>query len=403
MKAGRTLPDLAAEIQRQADSKRDFIAPTTSVTMTVDEAAMRDFERLMSKPVQGTRNGRSRRRGRRNTAQADQTPKITVEQSPVRIMGLDDTTDFGIRPVAHGQLAERIGIPRRYYDRMATEAPALLAENVNHWLHHSRENRMFRILDGNVRAVLSDRYQRLDYFDFFTAIWPILKPIVDAGDLHVESCQVTERKLYLKCVNQRLKGEVVGDVVQAGLVFSDSETGFGRINIQQMTYVLRCTNGMVGESVLGRAHLGGKQGSDSDRVEEMLQDDTKAMKEEVLWREVSDVTHAMLTDRDTWDKTLTKLNDAAKDKIDGDVPGAVVELQKATKITDKARSGILKHLIEGGDLSKWGVSQAVTRYAQDVEDYDEATELETLGHKVIEMPKRTWDVIANAEPQEKSA
>ncbi|GAF90796.1 unnamed protein product, partial [marine sediment metagenome] len=46
MKAGRTLKELADEIERQADSKRDFIAPTRQVSMTVDEAAMEDFQRL---------------------------------------------------------------------------------------------------------------------------------------------------------------------------------------------------------------------------------------------------------------------------------------------------------------------------------------------------------------------
>ncbi len=222
--------------------------------------------------------------------------------------------------------------------------------------------------------------------------------------MRIESCQVTERKLYLKCVNERLEGKVVGDRVQSGLVFTDSETGFGRMNIQQMTYVLRCTNGMVGESVLGRAHLGRAQGGDDDRVQEMLADDTKALDDEVLWRKVRDVTQAMLTDEDIWDKTLTKLNEAAGAKIEGDVTGAVVELQKQTKISETARNGIMKHLIKGGDLSRWGMCNAVTRYAQDVDDYDESTELEALGTKVIELPKKSWEQIANAEaPKIKSA
>ena len=391
MKAGRTLGELAAEIERQADSKRDFIAPARTVSMTVDEAAMDEFRKLMEKPVRSTRNRRNRGRSRTPTPQQ---PTITLDRSPVRITGLDGSSDFGVRPLAHGQIAEKLSIPKRYYDRLATEYPALLLDNVNTLMHASEDSRMFRTLDGNVRAMLSDRYRRMDYFDYLEAILPIIQQ----SGMRIESCQVTERKLYLKCVNERLQGKVVGDVVQAGLVFTDSEVGCGRMNIQRMEFTLACTNGMISGSILGKAHLGGRQGSDNDKVQEMLQDETKEMQDEVLWREVRDVTNAMLTDEDMFAKRIEELNAAHEDKVEGDVTGAVVELQKATKITDKARGGIMRHLIEGGDLSKLGMANAVTRYAQDVDSYDESTELEELGNKVIELPKRTWEVIANAEP-----
>ena len=40
---------------------------------------------------------------------------------------------------------------------------------------------------------------------------------------------------------------------------------------------------------------------------------------------------------------------------------------------------MLRHLIEGGDLSAYGLVNAVTHFAQDVDDYDRATEFEALG------------------------
>ena len=381
---------MAAEIERQADSKRDFVAPAQSVTMTVDEAAMDEFQRLIAKPVKSTRRNRGRR-----TTRDEPKREVTLADSPMRITGLDGSTDFGIRPFAHGQIAEKLGVPRRYYDRMATESPALLVQNVNHWMHSDTDKRMFRVLDGHVRAYLSDSYRRMDYFDFLEAILPIIRQ----SGMEIISCQVTERKLYLKCVNAKLQGKVVGDVVQAGVVFTDSEVGAGKMNIQQMLYTLRCTNGMIGESVLGKAHLGRAQGDD-DRVQEMLTDTTKQHSDQVLWESVRDVTEKILTDQAWFDGTLAKLNAAADDKIEGDVPGAIVELQRQTKISEKASSGILRHLIAGGDLSKWGMSSAVTRYSQDVDDYDDASDFERLGHKVIELSQGAWEAIANAEPQQ---
>jgi len=53
--------------------------------------------------------------------------------------------------------------------------------------------------------------------------------------------------------------------------------------------------------------------------------------------------------------------------------------------------GILFHLTEKDevtgetDLSLYGMSQAITRYSQQVESYTEATEYEEIGWKVLDM------------------
>ena len=47
-----------------------------------------------------------------------------------------------------------------------------------------------------------------------------------------------------------------------------------------------------------------------------------------------------------------------------------------------------------GDLSVWGLANAVTRTAEDVADYDRATELEATGGRVIELPRADWRAIA---------
>lgn len=382
MKAGRSLQELAAEIERQADSKRDFLASTKAVSMTVDEGAQEEFQKLMSKPV--------RRR--------EQRPQPTLTQSPVRIAipgnGGGPLT-FGIRNLAHSQIAQKLSIPQKYYERMAVEAPDLLATNVNHWLHNSGNRQMLRTLDGNLRAFLSDSYRIMDYFDYLEAILPIIK---ESG-LRIESCEVTETRLYIKCVNERVKGKVVGDVVQAGAVFSTSEVGHGALNVQQMTYVLRCFNGMIGESMLRRIHLGRKQGGGDGEADawEMFSDDTRRLSDAALWNQVRDVSRTILTDQSWFDGTLDKMREAAGEKITGDPVGAMVELQKETRMPEKVRGGVLRHLIEGGDLSKWGVVQAITRHAQDQESYEGATELEELGSKVLELPKASWERIATAE------
>ena len=42
-------------------------------------------------------------------------------------------------------------------------------------------------------------------------------------------------------------------------------------------------------------------------------------------------------------------------------------------------------------MTLYGLSNAVTRYAQDVASYDRATHLEAMGYDIMTMPRRQWE------------
>jgi hypothetical protein len=132
---------------------------------------------------------------------------------------------YGVTPLARRQLADKLKIPYAYFERMREEQPVLLDRNVNTWLQSEDDRRMLRTLDGQVRAVLSDRYRRLDNYDLAESVLPILQQL---PELRFESVELTDTRMYLKCVTPRLSYEMApGDVVQAGLVISNSEVGQG--------------------------------------------------------------------------------------------------------------------------------------------------------------------------------
>ena len=79
-----------------------------------------------------------------------------------------------------------------------------------------------------------------------------------------------------------------------------------------------------------------------------------------------------------------------------DIPNLIQLTGKEFGITEDERGGVLQHLIEGKDLSLYGLSNAVTRYAQDVESYDRSTELEGVGYKILTMHPRIWKHINQA-------
>ena len=73
-----------------------------------------------------------------------------------------------------------------------------------------------------------------------------------------------------------------------------------------------------------------------------------------------------------------------------DIPGVVRLASREFHMTEDESNGVLQHLIEGKDLSLYGLSNAITRHSQDVESYDRATELEGIGYTVLAMPARQW-------------
>ena len=184
MKQGKTLLELGRELQRQKQNRQDFLADTRSLEMESDSYGS--------------------------------TLNLSLEGKSL---------NFTVGETAHQQIAARLNIPFRYYAKMQSDVPDLLDQNVNRWLNQNPERRMIRVLDGKVRAFLSDRYRRLDNLELCAAVLPVIQEMNGAS---IESCEVTPTHLYLKVVNRRVKAEVkVGDVVQAGFVVSNSEVGLG--------------------------------------------------------------------------------------------------------------------------------------------------------------------------------
>ena len=79
-----------------------------------------------------------------------------------------------------------------------------------------------------------------------------------------------------------------------------------------------------------------------------------------------------------------------------DVPGLVKLASREFGITESEETGVLQHLIEDGNLTLYGLSNAVTRFSQDVESYDRATDLEGIGYNILTMPTNTWNRLNRA-------
>lgn len=363
MKTGRNLNDLAAEIMRQATAKRDLVAPTEVMHMSV----------------------------------------VAGETAGVAL-NVGDDYRFGINAVGHRQIATHTGIPQAYYDRMLAEAPDMLGTNVDRWFRLHPAPRMVRVLDNKVRAFLSERYRPLEYVDLAEAALPVIK---DLG-LIIMSCQITDSRLYIKAVDPRIErdvphGKKLGDgshaffdTVSPAVIISNSEVGMGSLSIDAGVYTKACTNlAMIAGAGMKRYHLGTRMEGDGGSIRHLLSEHTKRATDTAIWLQVADVIRGAF-DQAKFDAYAMKLRGATDNRITGDVVKVVDVTAKRLDLTEAEGKSVLTHLIEGGDLSQYGLFNAITRTAQDLDSYDRASDLERIGGQVIELKPDQWRVLAEA-------
>ncbi len=354
MKEGLSLQEMAAEITRQNELKEDYLVNTKNLRMETcgDHVYLHMYDN-----------------------------------------GSEPMEPMEIGSIAHRQFGTLLNIPAPYYDKMLSEYPDLLTQNVNAWLERTPSTRMLRTMGGTARAILSKRYKRIDNMEVATAVLPILSEIEGA---RFESCQITESRMYMKVVNERLTAEVSpGDIVQAGIIISNSEIGMGAVNIQPLVYRLVCRNGMiVNDTGTRRNHIG--RVNETDENFTLYSEQTLAADDKAFMLKVKDTVKAIVEET-RFAQVVGRMQEAKRAVMDThDVPSIVRLTSRDFKITESESTGVLQHLIEGKDLTLYGLSNAITRYSQDVENYDRATELESIGYNVLTMPTTQWHRINQA-------
>ncbi len=363
MKTGKTLVELATEIERRANSKKDLVASTKNLAMGVN---------------------------------ANGAVAMSVGRDHI----------FNINSVAHAQIGEHTEIPKAYYDKMLDKAPALLSSNVNTWFEKYPAQRMVRTLDGSARAFLSDKFRTdMENEDLANALLPVLGEL----GLQVSSCEITDRRMYIKAVDPKVCRELAktgarfGDgghtivrVASPAITISNSEVGHGAWGVRGGYYDSFCSNlAFFGERSMRQAHIGGKHTVAEGELYAMLSDRSRRLDSAALYSKLVDVVKGVF-DSVMFNALIDKVEDSHNDKITGDVVKVMDVTAKKLGLNETEGKSALRHLIEGGDLSRFGMMNAITRMSADVESYDRATDLERVGAQIIELPKADWKVLAEA-------
>ena len=97
-----------------------------------------------------------------------------------------------------------------------------------------------------------------------------------------------------------------------------------------------------------------------------------------------------------FDRIVQSLREAAGIRIVGNPTRAVEQLQTRFNLSNDEKGSVLRAVIEGGDLSMWGLANAVTRIAEEAATYDRATDLEAIGGQVLALPPSSAKGLAAA-------
>ena len=291
-----------------------------------------------------------------------------------------------------GQMATDLGIPKRYFDRMKVDAPDLFRSNVHHWMYQEPKRRMLRaynqggeFLTG--RAWLSDRYRRLDNIEIATKLLPEFDRLPQEPQFH--NASITDERFYLRAVFPGMEREVkVGDAVQWGVQIRNSEVGAATFAIESFVLRLVCSNGMVVAKVLNARHIG-------KRLDDILSDEAVEADDHAFWLAARDTLRASL-DEAAFEETVEKLRGTTEGTRIESAPQATKRLAKTFSLSDEEQETVLTNLVREGDLSRWGMLNAVTATAATVDSFDRGVELEEAGWSIATLSRRDWDRIAVA-------
>ena len=342
----KTMEALATEIERIEKAKNDYIVPHGAIKMEDD----------------------------------DQTLTIA------------GTGAFGLSSIAHQQISEKLVIPKRYYDAMG-EIPGLRAQNVNAWLKHTPADRkLVRTLDTKDRAFLSDKFVPFDNFVVMESFLPVMR---NFADIQVASLSLTETKLYVEIIFPGLQAEVKpGDIVQAGIILSNSEVGYGAVDISSLIWRLLCANGLTGQSLVSRYHVGKRINDDAQEMN-IFKHDTLVAEIEAFKLRLRDVfTHALT--QDVFNAQVSKMRAAAEDKIEN-VVRVVENVTKRFGFTEAENQGIMTNLVTGADSTRWGLVNSITALAKSIDNQDRQFQFQQIGYQILDADTDTWSALNKAK------
>ncbi len=320
----------------------------------------------------------------------------TKEGTFTPVLYVNDDVQMPLNPWAHNQLAEKLGIPQKYYDRMLKEEPFLLRENTNVWLGKNLTGKyLVRTTAGQVRAILSDRYRPIPNE---TVTWGVLAALNEIKrkqgiGFTVRECALSETTMYLKVTADTVhlmkpeyinpeKPELNGDPMYPGILVRNSEVGASRFQVDVYTWRQWCSNGAILTTGLSKVHLGRRIGGEGEiRFSEM----TEELDTATVLSSMRDIVQQAFEPAKM--QELIERIKAGQQVIIDEPVAAVDNLCKAWKLPDTYKNEILARF---GEKTQYGLANSLTELARDQESIESQIKLEEIGGEILVLDEEAF-------------
>lgn len=408
----------APEIAEESEEKLAAMTVEVERYKTAAVDAVVDTRRLKMVPV--TRD--------ENTPASDRV--AIVAATPQGSLGI------AVNDGAHRQIADRLKIDWRYYERLLKGAPELLAQNVNWWFEREPERRLVRMFNpitaGDerrfaryaeadlhgpefpvvrtaARAFLSASYRPVDHGSLLNVVLPEVR----ARGAILREWNLTDTRFHARFLTvDRDAAEVVRalrerdpvkyggghvmihEVLRQGLELRNSETGHAAYDVRAIIEILRCTNQAIGPGNLRGFHLGEK------KEEGYIANDTQRLQNATLFLKVRDKAIEILSEKQLEEMAVSVLK-AHGTVIEPEIPllefvgnvGARFELTDAEVAVlkeevsaDQIDAAVRFPNSEPRRLTQMNLSQGFTAIAKAADSFERRTELQELGFKILTDP-----------------
>lgn len=284
--------------------------------------------------------------------------------------------------------------PTAYLRAVLTGRPELAASIAD----QTKPPRRFfvRCLNGSVRAILSDQYRVIDHLD--CAQWS-LQACRDAGGVPLYAT-LTDRHMRLSITTAQVWDRIAQSERNVGtgshhwvnfgrgtdeepgwanpiVTVTNSETGDGGLGVSYGILIRRCVNTVIVEQAVRQIHLGSRMDLG------LLRQDTAAAEATALRLRIRDAIAAGLHPA-TFARIVAAANRAQEQRIE-DPRTAAGNVLKAAGVAngEEEIDSLMSYFLRDYDQTQWGLSQAVSRYAQDAEDGETVAALEVAAGAVV--------------------
>lgn len=147
----------------------------------------------------------------------------------------DDSLSIGsrthrVQAQAYEQIATKLRVPTTYLRRCPSD---LKAQNLNYWLGEIEGDLLVRFEQGQVRALLSERYQPISHLQLVQGLLGTCSP-----ETRVR-WEISARYCYLQVLHS------TEQPLLGGISACNSETGHSTVGVCGLVYRVVCTNGLI--------------------------------------------------------------------------------------------------------------------------------------------------------------